>query len=266
MYTVGSRLIIALTVFVFSGVVSAQSVTEPADAQPVAEAVADGSMELATELAEGENSIWVPDISAGVGGTATATVKLTSDTDVHAVGLDLLFDQTLLQVKPLSGNSVTVGSDASGLDIPAMDDDLITMANSSGRLPIYMLHLNIDPEVTLNKIDAGADLEVLQVKFEVNAEAAPGEVTIGLTNVDLVNIADDDTTTVAVAVTSTDGTLTISEFATGDASGDGKVDIFDVLAVLKALSGTASVGPSDVNGDGKTNIFDVLAVLGLLKN
>ena len=212
-----------------------------------------------------ENSIWVVDASAGVGGSTTLSVKLTSDTDVHAVSFDLLFDQTVLQVKALSDNSVTVGSDASGLDIPALDDELITSANSSGRLPIYMFHLNIDPTVPFNKIAAGTGREVLDVKFTVNADAAPGELTIGLANAELVNIADGDSTTVTIDATSQDGTLTISEFAQGDASGDGKVDIFDVLSVLKALSGIATVGPSDVNGDGKTNIFDVLEVLKLLK-
>lgn len=210
------------------------------------------------------NTIWVEDAGAGAGGTAVVTVMLTSDTDVYAVSFDLLFDQAALQIKPLSGGSVTVGSDASGLDIPVLDDELIASANSSGRLPIYMLHLNIDSMVAMNKISAGADREVLEVKFEVGADVTPGELTIGLANADLVNIADDDSTTVAIEVTSRDGTLTVSEFAKGDVTGDGKVNIFDLLAVLKVLSGTPSVGPSDVNGDGKTNIFDVLALLKLL--
>ncbi len=266
MRSVGFRLFIALAAFAFTGVSPAFSQTDQADpaTDAVADAVADGEVTLATELAEGENRVWVSDAVAGVGGTATVTVKITSDSDVHAIGLDLLFDQTALQIKPLSDNSVTVGSAASGLDLPALDDEFIAMFNSSGKLAIYMFHLNVEEGTPLNKITAGSDIEVLQVKFQVGAEVATGELTVGLANVDLVTIADDDSTLVAIEATSTDGTLTISEFAQGDASGDGKVNIFDVLAVLGALSGTPSVGPSDVNGDGKTNIFDVLAVLKLL--
>ncbi|MBW7997765.1 MAG: hypothetical protein FVQ81_14575 [Candidatus Glassbacteria bacterium] len=211
------------------------------------------------------NVIWVEDATGAAGGSATITVKLTSDTDVHALSLDLLFDQNSLQIKPLSTNSVVAGDDASGLDIPVLDDDLINTANSSGKLVIYMLHLNIDPEIPLNTISAGADKEILEVKFTVDSDAAVGDLTLDLANVSLVNVAsDEDTLGTEIEVTAEAGTLTISQFQTGDASGDGKVDIFDVLAVLGALSGNPTVGPSDVNGDGKTDIFDVLAILKLL--
>ncbi len=245
----------------------ALSNTDMVDTQSgsITHSVVNGAITVTSGATGEENSIWVADANGAVGGSATINVRLTSDIDVYAVSFDLLFDQTALQIKPLSDNSVTVGSDANGLDIPALDDELITSANSSGRLPIYMFHLNIDPTVPMNKISAGSERAVLTVKFDVGADVASGDFTIGLANADLVNIADDDTTTVAIDATSRDGTLTIGEFAQGDASGDGKVDIFDVLAVLKALSGTSTVGPSDVNGDGKTNIFDVLEVLKLLK-
>ncbi len=245
----------------------ALSNTDMVDTQSgsITHSVVNGAITVTSGATGEENSIWVADANGAVGGSATINVRLTSDIDVYAVSFDLLFDQTALQIKPLSGNSVTVGSDANGLDIPALDDELIASANSSGRLPIYMFHLNIDPTVPMNKISAGSERAVLTVKFDVGADAASGDFTIGLANADLVNIADDDTTTVAIDAVSRDGTLTIGEFAPGDASGDGKVDIFDVLSVLKALSGASTVGPSDVNGDGKTNIFDVLEVLKLLK-
>lgn len=235
-----------------------------ASSAAITHTLVNGAVTVTEAGAGGENMIWVADATGNVGGTATVKVLLTSDSDVHAASFDILFDQTVLQIKPLSDNSVIVGSDANGLDIPLLDDEWIAMFNSSGKLSIYMLHLNIDPEVPFNKISAGMDREILEVKFAVGEEAATGEYTIGLANADLAKIADDDTTSTAITVSTTDGTLTISSFATGDVSGDGKVDIFDVLAVLKVLGGTPSVGPSDVNGDGKTDIFDLLAVLKLL--
>jgi len=48
----------------------------------------------------------------------------------------------------------------------------------------------------------------------------------------------------------------------GDMNGDSKLDVFDLLGLLKALSGGVAAGPEgDVNGDGKMDIFDLLALL-----
>lgn len=223
----------------------------------------DGTVTVSSAMAEG-NRIWVEDATGSTGGTANITVKLTSDTDVHALSFDLLFDQTALQIRPLSSNGVVAGDDASGLDPPILDDDLISAANSSGRLEIYMIHLNLDPEnPDLNSVSAGMDRQVLKVKLAVDSLASVGDMTIGLENVELANWVQD-TTVQAIEVTAESGTLSINEFAKGDASGDGKVDIFDVLAVLSALKGTPTVGPSDIDGDGDTDIFDVLELLKLL--
>ncbi|MCE5273345.1 dockerin type I domain-containing protein [bacterium] len=48
----------------------------------------------------------------------------------------------------------------------------------------------------------------------------------------------------------------------GDMNGDSKLDVFDLLGLLKALGGgTAAGAESDVNGDGRMDIFDLLALL-----
>ncbi|MCE5273344.1 M6 family metalloprotease domain-containing protein [bacterium] len=48
----------------------------------------------------------------------------------------------------------------------------------------------------------------------------------------------------------------------GDVDGNGKTDVFDLLSLLKSLSGTAPSGQnSDVDENGKTDIFDLLALL-----
>ena len=50
----------------------------------------------------------------------------------------------------------------------------------------------------------------------------------------------------------------------GDVNQDGKENIFDVLELLKALSGSSYSSASDVNQDSKTDIFDLLALLKVL--
>jgi hypothetical protein len=206
------------------------------------------------------NKIWVADASGAAGGFSTLKVRADSDTDIYAIQFDLLFDQTTLQI---SSNGVSLGNDAMSLGIPVIDDDAIASANTSGKLVVYMLDLNSDPNSDLGKLSAGTNKELLSVKFSVSEDAALGDLTIGLANVSMVNVSQDTVTT-EVEFMAEDGTLTISEFAPGDVSGDGVVNVFDVLDLLKALKGTPTTGPSDLNGDGVTNIFDVLELLRML--
>jgi Ca2+-binding EF-hand superfamily protein len=59
-----------------------------------------------------------------------------------------------------------------------------------------------------------------------------------------------------------DGTQAIRA---GDLDNNGKIDIFDLLGILKVLGGSqAASGGADVDGNGKVDIFDLLAILRLL--
>ncbi|MEK6860661.1 MAG: dockerin type I domain-containing protein [Nanoarchaeota archaeon] len=49
----------------------------------------------------------------------------------------------------------------------------------------------------------------------------------------------------------------------GDLDSNGKVDVFDLLAILKVLGG-ATNSKADINSDGKTDIIDLLALLNLI--
>ena len=52
----------------------------------------------------------------------------------------------------------------------------------------------------------------------------------------------------------------------GDANGDGTVNIFDLLDVLKILGGSAQATPgADADHNGRVDIFDLLEVLKLMK-
>jgi hypothetical protein len=46
----------------------------------------------------------------------------------------------------------------------------------------------------------------------------------------------------------------------GDVTGDGTVDVTDILAVVGAWGNTS--GPEDVNQDGIVDVSDLLAVVG----
>ena len=58
--------------------------------------------------------------------------------------------------------------------------------------------------------------------------------------------------------------LVVAEYTgqPGDMDGNQVINIFDLLGLLKVLSGKEPAGVfSDVNSDGATNIFDLLALL-----
>jgi hypothetical protein len=51
----------------------------------------------------------------------------------------------------------------------------------------------------------------------------------------------------------------------GDVDGNGKLDIFDLVEMIKILSGRASEGPcSDLDRSGRTDIFDLIELLHYL--
>jgi uncharacterized protein (DUF362 family) len=52
----------------------------------------------------------------------------------------------------------------------------------------------------------------------------------------------------------------------GDCNGDSKTDVFDLLALLKALSSGSQGGQYDQNSDGRVDVFDLLALLKTLGN
>ena len=216
-----------------------------------------GAAELAQDGSEA-NLLWVQDASGAAGAVSTVKVLLTVDQDIYGAQFDLVFDQSKLQLKPLAEDGVTLGSDAGGLVVPVLDEDAVTEANSQGTLVVMMVDTTLAAPLT-----AGGEKELLSVKFTVAADAEVGDVAVGLANVSLATVADE--AAVEVEVSAQDGKVSIAEFQKGDVSGDGVVNIFDLLDLLKVLSGTGSAaGAVDVNGDGSTDIFDLLELLKTL--
>jgi len=217
----------------------------------------DPAVDTAENGSEG-NLLWIQDASGAAGGVTTVKVLLTVDQDIYGAMFDLIFDQSNLQIKPLAENGVKVGADAGGLLELVLDDDFIAVANSEGKLVVALLDTTLATPMTV-----GAEKELLSVMFAVDEDAELGDVPITLANVSFGTVLD--TIGVDIVVNTQDGKVTIVEFQKGDVSGDGNVNIFDLLDLLKVLSGSGTAGGAvDVNGDGKTNIFDLLELLKVL--
>lgn len=233
-------------------------------AQENASAVSPGSaadQEAAADLAQDgseANLLWVQDASGAAGTVSTVKVLLTVDQDLYGAQFDLVFDQSKLQIKTLAEDGVKIGAGAGGLVIPVLDEDAVTTANSQGTLVVMMVDTTLAAPLT-----AGTEKELLSVKFAVDEDAEIGDVPITLANVSFASVVEE--AAVEVEVSTQDGTVTVAEFQKGDVSGDGKVNIFDLLDLIKVLSGKGTAeGAVDVNGDGKTNIFDLLELIKTL--
>jgi len=219
-----------------------------------------GAITISTEPAASANKVWVADATANVGGSVTVKTLVTVDQPVYGAQFDLMFDRTKLQIKSATESGVAPGKDAGGLTLPIIDQTAIDAANSLGKLVVMMVELNL-----ASPLPAGDSKELLAVKFAVDSSAAVGDVPITLANVSFATTVGD-TATQEIEITAVDGKVTIQQFQKGDVSGNNKVDIFDLLDLLKVIGKKGTVaGNSDVNEDGKTDIFDLLALLSLLK-
>ena len=215
-----------------------------------------GGPQAAADSTSG-NTLTVKDATGAAGRTSTVKILLSVDQDVYGAQFDLLFDQSKLQINPLSEQGVAVGANGSPLTLPVLDEEAITAANSAGKLVVMMLNLELQP------MTAGQNKELLAVMFKIDSTAAAGDIPISLANVSLSTVTD--TLATEISVTAVSGKITVGAFEPGDVSGDGKINIFDLLALLKVLGGTGTVdGDPDVNADGKVNIFDLLSLLKLL--
>lgn len=95
--------------------------------------------------------------------------------------------------------------------------------------------------------------------FEILKTAKDGEAKVSITNCTAYNWQEK-----AVSFNLTAGKVNVQTYMPGDINNDGKVNISDLLRLLKYISGenvTVVQAALDVNGDGKVNISDLLRLL-----
>jgi hypothetical protein len=190
------------------------------------------------------NLLKVSDAAGGPGFDVVVKVLASMDKAFVGIQFDLLFDSTKLQIK-----KAVCGVDSTGLSAVGIDSAYIAKANGNGKLTVAMVDFSLASPVV-----AGANKELFLVTFTVKAGAT------GSSPVTLDKVTVSDAEAKAVEVNLAGGTVTFS--VPGDADGNGKIDIFDLLQLLKILGGSAqSTGGADVDSNGKIDIFDLLALL-----
>ena len=208
-------------------------------------AAAEGDLALAAQTEPEGNFILIKDAFGSVGTDVNMPVLVTTDTEVAGIAFTVEFDTLKLQISATAKGDDALEMDTVGIDIDA--------ANSDGTLEVALIDFYF-----ANPIPVGDKREVYVITFNVAAE---GEIPVTLVDVSMSDsLANDIEFTIVDGAVNREGAV-----EPGDVTGDGSINIFDLLGLLQILAGVAdpSVG-SDVNNDTNTNIFDLLALLAIL--
>lgn len=114
----------------------------------------------------------------------------------------------------------------------------------------------LEKAVWVSDTNASAAGEILILKFRVLDNAAEGEAEITLTDLIAANIDEESRSLEAFA-----GGVTVKMYFSGDSTGDGSVDTFDLLRMKKYIVGLSTEinnPAADLNGDGAINGYDLL--------
>ena len=104
---------------------------------------------------------------------------------------------------------------------------------------------------------------VINLTLNVSKETEIGEYAIILKDIELTT-----TDTESFFPADVSAKLTVREVLPGDANGDGRVSISDVVAIVNHIIGRTPakfvIAAADVNGDGNINVFDVTKTVNMI--
>lgn len=172
-------------------------------------------------------------------------LAVRNDSAITAFSVEVYYDTTLLELaEPLENHLALAGRAADLEFFPSKLEDWGFV-----RLTVF----STVPTAPFPELEAGSGA-ILKLSFKVKTPLETGASTtlqLKLKNGTLLSTYQ----------------LTAREFTgvPGDVDGNAKIDIFDLLELLKVLGGNGQESLfSDVDQNGKTDIFDLLRLLTLL--
>jgi len=199
------------------------------------------------------NVLGSKDIGGLRGTSVVLPVLLTNEDEMTA----LQFDITLPE-------GVSVGTSEKGKLLVSKtercpDHTLSASKQAEGNTYRVLLY-----SVDVESIDGNSGA-VVNVTLDLDEDMEAGEYEITISNINL-------TTTGQTKLTPADATctLTVRDYITGDANGDGAVDVTDIVAIANHILGQGSHAvntyAADVNGDGVIDVTDIVGVANLILN
>lgn len=194
----------------------------------------------------------VTDAQGPAGADVTVKVMANVNRQAAALGFELLYDKDKLALK-----SIARGANAPGVDTLDTYTELAA-ANAAGKFSIWMVDFFFDTP-SANPLKVGTNREVYKFTFTIKTGVADGEIPVTLAQIEAGAI--ENNADVLLTYSALGGVIKVGG-APGDVDGSGKIDVFDLLGLLKVLGGSqASSALSDIDGNGKTDVFDLLALL-----
>ncbi len=211
-------------------------------------------------LAQGsyENVIYVDDTEVLHDSEVTLSVKMRNSVDAEGFGFDLILPY-----------GMTVVTDDDGNPMVSLSEERTTAARTNtfaaAMLTAYSQNraVRVIAASTNGAAIAPGDGEVCTVRVSVPKGMAEGKYMLQLSNISIA-----DTEAHSHDVHNIYSAIIVRDLSLGDANGDGKITVADLVAiahyVLDYPPANFSVRAADVNLDNKVNVADYVGVVHLL--
>lgn len=211
-------------------------------------------------LAQGQydNTLYIEDTEALVDSEITLSVRMKNSVAAEAFAFDLILPYGMEVVTDDDGNPLVNLSEERTTARRTDTFGVAFLTAYRGNRAVRVIAASTNGAA----ITAG-DGEVCTVRIRV-----PKNYMDGKYRVELGNISISDTEARSHDVTQMPFTINVRDLSLGDANGDGKVNVADLIAIahyiLENAPANFSIRAADVNLDCKVNVADYIGVVHIL--
>ena len=210
-----------------------------------------------TGTAQYDNTLYIDDMEVPLNSEVTLSVKMKNSVEAEGFAFDLFLPY-----------GMSVVTDDDGNPMASLSEERIKAVTSimfgAAMLTAYQNNvLRVIAASTNGSAISPGEGEVCTVRVRIPAGYFEGQYTLRLQN---ISISDTEACSHDVALMTS--SITVSDFNLGDANGDGKVNVADLVAISHYVIGQApadfSFKGADANQDLKVNVADFIAVAHLI--
>lgn len=205
-----------------------------------------------------DNTIYIEDTEVLVNSEVTLSVKMKNSVEAEGFGFDLILP-----------TGMTVVTDGDGFPMVTLSEErtTATSTNTFGAAMLTAYPLNQAVRViaasTNGSAIAAGDGEVCTVRVYVPKGVMEGQYRLMLRNISIA-----DTQAHSHNLEQMNSTITVRDLSLGDANGDGKVTVADLVAIAHYVMGyppaNFSFRAADVNFDYRVDVADYVGVAHIL--
>ena len=188
----------------------------------------------------------IDNISGSIGSVVNIPIKVSNNDSIVALQFDIKFNTNYLSIN--------------NANTPVIAKDILTKAGFTVTSTIVnpgdvMVIVTPPIKTPVPTIPNGV---IATLPLRINSYAQEGKETLTFEN---VNASDVNSNSVKISILP--GYLMVKKFIQGDANGDGKISVQDVVAVINdiMIGNNMPYNGSDCNGDGEVNVQDYVCIV-----